>query len=51
MRALNILYEHGILQARLFTDADNGQGARNLYESLGFREVKQHIFYRKPLEL
>ena len=49
MRSLNILYELGIGQVRLFTDANNGQGARSLYESLGFREVKQHIFYRKPL--
>lgn len=51
MQSLNALYERGIQQVRLFTDADNGQGARGLYESLGFREVKQHIFYRKPLEL
>lgn len=50
MRSLNVLYERGIQQVRLFTDADDGQGARSLYESLGFREVKQHIFYRKPLE-
>ncbi len=50
MRSLNALCERGIQQVRLFTDADNGQGARGLYESLGFREVKQHIFYRKPLE-
>ena len=51
MRSLNALFERGIGQVRLFTDADNGQGAHSLYESLGFREVKQHIFYRKPLEL
>lgn len=51
MRSLNAFHERGIQQVRLFTDADNDQGARNLYESLGFREVKQHIFYRKPLEL
>lgn len=32
-----------------FTDADNGQGARSLYEQLGFHELKQHIFCRKPI--
>jgi mycothiol synthase len=41
--------ERGIAEVRLFTDAADGLGARRLYESLGFREVKQHIFYRKPL--
>ena len=46
VRTLN---ERGVLQIRLFTDADDGQGARSLYESLGFRELKQHRFYRKPL--
>jgi mycothiol synthase len=48
-RALQQLHSRGIDQARLYTDADNGQGARSLYESLGFRELKQHIFYRKLL--
>jgi ribosomal protein S18 acetylase RimI-like enzyme len=48
-RALQQLRERGIEHARLYTDADDGQGARSLYESLGFREVKQHIFYRKRL--
>ncbi len=48
-RALQQLREHGVEQVRLYTDADDGQGARSLYESLGFREVKQHIFYRKRL--
>jgi mycothiol synthase len=48
-RALQQLRSRGIDQARLYTDADNGQGARSLYESVGFRELKQHIFYRKLL--
>ncbi len=47
--ALAELQQRGIRHIRLFTDADDGHGARSLYESLGFREVKQHIFYRKPL--
>ena len=48
-RALNSLDERGVPQVRLFTHADNGHGARSLYEQLGFRECKQHFFYRKPL--
>jgi mycothiol synthase len=48
-RALQQLRERGVEHIRLYTDADNGQGARSLYESLGFRELKQHIFYRKRL--
>jgi mycothiol synthase len=50
-QTLNALHERGLPQVRLFTDADNGQGARSLYEQLGFREVKQHIFYRKPFNV
>ncbi len=46
---LEALRARGITQVRLFTDAANGQGARSLYESLGFREVKQHVLYRKSL--
>ncbi|HYF65657.1 MAG TPA: GNAT family N-acetyltransferase [Herpetosiphonaceae bacterium] len=46
---LQILSEREVPQVRLFTDADDGQGARSLYEALGFRELKQHIFYRRPL--
>lgn len=48
-RVLNSLHKRGIPQARLFTDADDGHGARSLYEQLGFREHKQHVFYRKNL--
>jgi ribosomal protein S18 acetylase RimI-like enzyme len=45
--ALQAVHDRGVPQVRLATDAANGLGARSLYESLGFREVKQHIFYRK----
>jgi ribosomal protein S18 acetylase RimI-like enzyme len=51
IEALNALHTRGMAQVRLFTDADDGQGARSLYERVGFREVKQHIFYRKPFTL
>lgn len=45
--ALQNLAARGIQTARLFTAANDREGARSLYESLGFREVKQHYFYRK----
>ena len=48
--ALQGLYDRGIMQVRLVTDAADGRGARSLYESFGFREAKQHIVYRKPLD-
>jgi len=47
--SMQTLVESGATQIRLFTDADNGSGARSLYESLGFRELKQHFLYRRPL--
>lgn len=49
--ALNALCGHRMKQVRLFTNADKEQGARKLYESFGFCEVKQHIFYRKPFSV
>ena len=50
-RAFQQLHARGIEIMRLYTDADDGQGARSLYQSLGFTEVKQHYFYRKLLAL
>jgi GNAT superfamily N-acetyltransferase len=49
-RALAALHAHAIDHVRLFTDAANEHGARQLYEHFGFRELKQHLFYRKPIE-
>ncbi len=48
--SLNQLAARNMAQARLYTDAENAAGARTLYERTGFREVKQHYFYRKPLD-
>ncbi len=48
--ALTALRTREITTVRLFTDADDTQGARSLYERLGFHEVKQHGFWRKPLD-
>ena len=38
------------LLAALFVDAENISGALKLYEDMGFRTVKRHTTYRKPLD-
>ncbi len=48
-RSLRSLRELGMEEAALEVDAENPNGAGRLYESLGFRVVKQHMTYRKPL--
>jgi ribosomal protein S18 acetylase RimI-like enzyme len=48
-RAMQAMGSRGVTHVRLYTDADDGQGARSLYESVGFRERKQHLLYRRPL--
>jgi ribosomal protein S18 acetylase RimI-like enzyme len=42
--------ERGLTVARLYTDAENGQGAKTLYERAGFRATNEHILYRKPIQ-
>lgn len=41
--------EKGAAHARLYTNAENSQGARTLYESVGFRQTGEHLLYRKPM--
>jgi mycothiol synthase len=48
-RSLLMLREHGMTEAALGVDADNPSGALRLYQSLGFRRVKQTTIYRKSL--
>ena len=38
-------------EAALGVDVDNPNGALRLYQSMGFRMVKQYTTYRKPLAL
>ena len=47
--SLRVLRDAGMTTARLGVDAQNPHGALRLYESLGFRVVKQGRNYRKPL--
>jgi ribosomal protein S18 acetylase RimI-like enzyme len=48
-RSLRLLKELGMAEAALGVDAQNPNGALRLYQSMGFREVKRGVTFRKPL--
>ena len=48
-RTLTTLAEQGSCPTRLHTEGHDPAGARSLYERLGFRVVREHGRYRKPL--
>lgn len=50
IRALRAVPTFGVGDVRIVTDAADGRGARSLYESVGFRALKEHVLYRKPME-
>lgn len=50
VEALAALEERHPDQIRIYTDADDSQGARSLYESVGFRTIKEHRLYRKRMD-
>jgi ribosomal protein S18 acetylase RimI-like enzyme len=49
-RSFKVLKDQGMAEAALGVDAENISGALRLYESTGFRTVKRHATYRKPLD-
>ncbi len=49
-RSFKVLKDLGMTEAALSVDAENISGALRLYESMGFRTVKRHATYRKPLD-
>ncbi len=49
-RSFRMLKELGMTEAALSVDATNPNGARQLYESMGFKTVKSGTTYRKPME-
>ena len=49
-RSFKVLKNQGMTEAALSVDAENISGALHLYESMGFRTVKRHAIYRKPLD-
>jgi len=48
-RSFRVLKQQGMAEAALGVDAQNPNGALQLYKSLGFRVVKRHTTYRRPL--
>jgi mycothiol synthase len=49
-RSLRLLKAQGMNEAALGVDADNPHGALRLYQSMGFRTIKQYTILRKRLE-
>jgi mycothiol synthase len=47
-RSFRVLRKRGMADAALGVDADNPNGALQLYKGMGFRVVKRHTTYRKP---
>ncbi|MBN1657121.1 MAG: GNAT family N-acetyltransferase [Anaerolineae bacterium] len=48
-RSFQVIKELGMTEASLGVDAENLNGALQLYQSMGFCEVKRYTTYRKPL--
>ena len=48
-RSFRMHRDLGMTEAALGVDAQNPNGALQLYKSMGFRPVKRHTTYRKPL--
>jgi mycothiol synthase len=49
-RSFRVLKERGMTEAALGVDAQNPNGALQLYESMGFRVAKRQTIFRKPLD-
>ncbi len=47
--SLTVQKEQGMTESTLRVDSENLSGANRLYETCGFRVVKRHSVYRKPL--
>jgi mycothiol synthase len=49
VKNISLLKERGVKVIRLHTSGEDVAGARTLYEKIGFRHIKDHVRYRKPL--
>ena len=49
-RSFHLLREQGMTEAALSVDAENPNGALQLYQSMGFAVNRREAVYRKPLE-
>jgi mycothiol synthase len=50
VQSMKMFKEMGMTETALGVDAQNLSGALKLYQSVGYKEVKQHITFRKPLD-
>lgn len=50
-RSFRVLKQQGMAEAALGVDAQNPNGALQLYKSMGFHVVKQYTTYHKPLDV
>jgi ribosomal protein S18 acetylase RimI-like enzyme len=50
VQSMQMFKEMGMTETALSADSQNLSGAIRLYESVGYRKVKQQINYRKPME-
>lgn len=49
LKTIADLHSRNINRIRLHTDAEGKKGGRQLYEKLGFKALKTHYRYRKPI--
>jgi mycothiol synthase len=50
-RSFHLIKDLGMTEAALGVDAQNPNGALQLYRSMGFQVVKRHTTYQKVLDL
>ena len=50
IQSIQMFREMGMEETALGVDTQNPLGALHLYESLGYRPVRRHTFFNKPLE-
>jgi mycothiol synthase len=50
VQSMKMFKELGMTETALGVDAQNLSGALKLYQSVGYKEVKRHITFRKPLD-
>ena len=49
VQSMKMFKEMGMTETALGVDAQNLSGALKLYQSVGYKEVKRHITFRKPM--
>ena len=50
VQSMRMFKDMGMTETALSVDAENISGALHLYESVGYRKVRQQIIFRKPVE-